>query len=152
MRRKEKEITDRSVLEAIIENASVCRLGMIDDSRPYVVPLCYGYQDKTVFIHSALQGKKIDAIRKNPQVCLQFDVHTEIIKSDRACKWGVKYQSVIAFGCAEILENISDKTTALNIIVRHYSDRCQPFESNRLKDTAIIKIKIENMTGKQSGL
>lgn len=60
MRRKEKEITDKSEIEAVIHNSVVCRIGLVDDNIPYIVPLCFGYRDNTIYVHVSLEGKKIN--------------------------------------------------------------------------------------------
>ena len=49
MRRKDREITDRSKLEKIIKKSRICRLAMVDGNVPYVVPLNFGYCDGTLF-------------------------------------------------------------------------------------------------------
>jgi hypothetical protein len=59
MRRKEKEITDRAELEAVIAEAQVCRLAMCDGAHPYVVPLCFGYEAGTFYVHCAAEGQKL---------------------------------------------------------------------------------------------
>jgi len=150
MRRSEKEITDESAMEAIIHASLVCRLALSDGNQPYIVPLCFGYQDRTLYFHSALEGKKIDILKKNNRTCFEFDVNSEIIKAEKACKWGMKYQSVIGFGKAVLVENIAEKKKALNIIMNHYSDRDFQFTDKAIKKIAVIKIEIEGMTGKHS--
>ncbi|MEA3435974.1 MAG: pyridoxamine 5'-phosphate oxidase family protein [Thermodesulfobacteriota bacterium] len=150
MRRSEKEIMDKSAIEAIINASLVCRLALSDGGQPYIVPLSFGYQDSTLYFHSALEGKKIDIIKMNNRICFEFDVNTEIIEADKACKWGMKYQSVIGFGKAVLLENIEEKQKALNIIMNHYSSRNFQFPDKAIKKIAVIKIEIESMTGKHS--
>ena len=150
MRRSEKEITDQSAIEAIINASLVCRLALSDGDQPYIVPLSFGYQDRTLYFHSALEGKKIDTIKINNRICFEFDLNTKIIEAEKACKLGIKYQSVIGFGKAVFVEDIEEKQKALNIIISHYSDRNFQFPDKAIKKTAIIKIKIESMTGKQS--
>jgi len=39
MRRADKQITDPDELHRILDEALVLHLGMVDDGRPYVVPL-----------------------------------------------------------------------------------------------------------------
>jgi uncharacterized protein len=150
MRRSEKEITDKLAIEKIINASLVCRLALSDGNQPYIVPLCFGYQDRTLYFHSALEGKKIDILKKNNRTCFEFDVNSEIIKAEKACKWGMKYQSVIGFGKAVLVENIAEKKKALNIIMNHYSDRDFQFTDKAIKKIAVIKIEIEGMTGKHS--
>jgi nitroimidazol reductase NimA-like FMN-containing flavoprotein (pyridoxamine 5'-phosphate oxidase superfamily) len=142
MRRSEKEITDKSAIEAIINASLVCRLALSDGDQPYIVPLSFGYQDRTLYFHSALEGKKIDIIKINNRICFEFDVNTEIIEAEKACKWGMKYQSVIGFGRAVLVENIQEKQKALSIIMNHYSDQNFQFPDKVIKKTA--------MTGKHS--
>ncbi len=150
MRRSEKEITDKLAIKKIINASLVCRLALSDGNQPYIVPLCFGYQDRTLYFHSALEGKKIDILKKNNRTCFEFDVNSEIIKAEKACKWGMKYQSVIGFGKAVLVENIAEKKKALNIIMDHYSDRNFQFADKAIGKIAVIKIEIEGMTGKHS--
>jgi len=150
MRRSEKEITDQSAIEAIINASLVCRLALSDGDQPYIVPLSFGYQDKTLYFHSALEGKKIDIIKINNRICFEFDLNTEIIEAEKACKWGIKYQSVIGFGKAVLVHNIEEKQKALSIIMSQYSDRNFQFPDKAIKKTQVIKIEIEKMTGKHS--
>ncbi len=49
MRRKDREIEDRAELESIIGAATVCKLAMSEDDRPYIVPLCFGYKDGNLY-------------------------------------------------------------------------------------------------------
>ena len=150
MRRKEKEITEASAIEAIITKSLVCCLALSDGNSPYIVPLCFGYKDKVLYFHGSLNGKKIDIIRKNQKVCFEFDINTEIVKAEDACHWSMKYRSVIGFGKAVLLEDKEEKRKALNIIMSQYSDRTFQFNDDTLKKTGVIKVEIESMTGKQS--
>ena len=79
MRRKEKEIVQKSEIEAVIHGSVICRIGLSDDNIPYVVPLCFGYQDNMIYIHGALEGKKINILRKNKNVCFEFAIDTDLI-------------------------------------------------------------------------
>ena len=150
MKRKEKEIAEETAIEAIIQKSLVCRLALSDGNFPYIVPLCFGYRDKVLYFHGSLKGKKIDIIRKNQNICFEFDINTEIVKAEDACHWSMKYQSVIGFGKAVLLEGLDEKRKALNIIMSQYSDRTFQFNDATLKGTVVIKVEIESMTGKQS--
>ena len=73
MRRKDKEIQAEADIVAILKKARVCRLGMAEGEMPYVVPLCFGFQDNALYFHCALQGRKNDTLRNNPNVCFEMD-------------------------------------------------------------------------------
>lgn len=151
MRRSEKEMADESVLKAVIQQSLVCRLGLSDGFRPYVVPLCFGYEEGFLYFHAALEGLKIELIRNNSSVCFEFDVNAETVEGQGACDWSMRYQSVIGFGTAVILDDSEEKRRALGIIMRQYSDRPFSFPDNSVACTAVIRVAIESMTGKQSG-
>jgi nitroimidazol reductase NimA-like FMN-containing flavoprotein (pyridoxamine 5'-phosphate oxidase superfamily) len=121
-----------------------------DENRPYIVPLCFGYQNRTLYFHGARKGKKIDMIRKNPYVCFEFDLNSGITKAEKACKWGMGYKSVIGSGKASLLDDPEEKKEALGIIMGQYGDGDFSFPDNIVEKTAIIKIDIEEMTGKRS--
>ncbi len=151
MRRKEKEITEQSEIEAIIRKSIVCRLGLSDGNVPYIIPLSFGYQDGNIYFHSALKGNKIDILRKNQNVCFEFDADVEVKESENPCDWGVKFQSVIGFGKALFIEDMEEKRKALNIIMRQYSEGSFNFSDNRINGVAVIRVDIKSMTGKRSG-
>jgi nitroimidazol reductase NimA-like FMN-containing flavoprotein (pyridoxamine 5'-phosphate oxidase superfamily) len=151
MRRKEKEITDKSAIEAVIRKSLVCRLGLSEGDTPYVVPVCFGYQDGTIYVHGSLKGKKVDMLRKNPNVCFEFDINAKIVEAESACDWSINYQSVIGFGKASLVTDPDEKRKALEVIMRQYSDKAFHFPENKLTVTGLIRIEITSMTGKQTG-
>jgi nitroimidazol reductase NimA-like FMN-containing flavoprotein (pyridoxamine 5'-phosphate oxidase superfamily) len=150
MRRKDKEITDEAVIQSIIHKSPVCRLAISDGDHPYVVPLCFGYKDNALYFHSAREGKKLDIIRKNHNVCFEFDIDHEMMESEKACEWGIRYRSVIGFGKASIIDDLDAKRAALDIIMAHYSEGSHSYPDSALNKTIIIRIDIESLTGKQS--
>jgi len=151
VRKKEKEITAHAAIDSIIQKSIVCRLGLSENNRPYIVPLCFGYRDHTLYFHTAREGKKIEILRKNNQVCFEFDIDQELVTSDQACKFDMKYQSVIGFGRASLVEDPDSKQKALNVIMGHYADQSYTFPDDILRKTGIIKVEIESISGKKAG-
>ena len=151
MRRTDKEITDPAEIESIIQRSVVCRLGMVDENRPYIVPLSFGYKDNTLYFHSANQGKKIDILKLNNAVCFEFDIDCEPVKADNPCEWGMNYKSVIGFGSAYLVDDLEEKRAALDLIMGQYSDGTFDYPKNKIKNILVIRVEIEQMTGKRSG-
>ena len=150
MRRSDREITDKKDIEDIILRSKVCKLAMCEQNMPYIVPLCFGFNNNTLYFHSAPKGKKIEILKKNPNVCFEFEILTQVIKSAKACKWGMKYRSVIGFGKAGFIDDDDLKRQAFDIIMNQYADGSFIYEEALLKSTVIIKVEIHSMTGKQS--
>ncbi len=151
MRRRDKEIEDKKEIESIIRKCDVCRIALSEDNSPYIIPMCFGYGDNCLYFHSAVDGKKIDIIKKNNRVCFEFDIYVGLIKSENPCDWDVKYHSVVGSGRAFFIENPEEKIRALNIITEHYSGTVHEYRKNSVDNVRIIKVEIENITGKKSG-
>jgi len=137
-------------MEDIILRSTVCKLAMCDQDMPYIVPLCFGFKDNTLYFHSAPEGKKIEILKKNPNVCFEFEILTQVIKSSKACKWGMKYRSVIGFGKAGFIAADDLKRNAFDIIMNQYADGPFTYEDALVKSVVIIRVDIHSMTGKQS--
>ena len=150
MRRKEKEITDKNEIDSIIRKSQVCRLGLVDEDVAYIVPLCFGYQGNSLYFHSAREGRKIDILKRNAQVCFEFDGDTRISRGKTACAWGIQFRSVIGYGEASFIEDSKEKRQALDIIMGQYADGAFEYAAKALDKTLIIKVAISSMTGKKS--
>ena len=151
MRRTEKEINDIGAIEEILRKASVCRLGLCESDRPYVVPLCFGYEEDALYVHCASQGKKLEILRKNENVCFEVDIEHELIKGETPCACGMKYRSVVGFGRAVFVQDAESKREALDIIMQNYSEGTFEYSDQAVERTVIIQVEIESMTGKKSG-
>ena len=150
MRRKEKEITDKSEIESIIRKSLVCRLGLADDGSPYIVPLCFGYKDNSLYFHSAKEGRKIEILKRNNDVCFEFDDNLEVQAGKAACDWRMKYRSVIGYGTASFIEDPEEKRKALDVIMAQYADGDFEYSEKLFEEALVIKVDISSMTGKKS--
>lgn len=150
MRKKEREIHDRSDIDSVIERAQVCRLALADGDQPYMVTLNFGYEKDALYFHCALEGRKIDILRRNSKVCVTFDADTEMVTEEKACGWTMRYKSVVGFGRASLIEDHESKKKALAVIMRHYSDKAFTFGDAAVRKTLIIKVDLEQVTGKES--
>ena len=149
MRRKDREIKDKSVIETIIQKADVCRVALCNDGLPYIVPMNFGYKEGCLFLHSAREGKKIDMLKNNNKVCFEIDCGFELVKAEQGCDWGMNYQSVIGFGKAFLVEGFDQKKKGLDVIMEKYSGgRSFEYSERAVNNVIIIKVEIDSMTGK----
>jgi uncharacterized protein len=152
MRRLDKQITDQAVIIEILEKSEICRLGLVENDEAYIVPVNYAYQNDVIYIHSALEGKKMDIIRKNNRVTFEIERHHEIIKATKACGWTTRYRSVMGRGTIIIDDEILSKKKGLDLIMRKYgADFELIYDEKVLERMTILKLKIESIIGKQSG-
>lgn len=151
MRRSDKEITSFELIQKILEEADVCRIALCDGGEPYIVPMNFGYLDKTLYLHSATEGRKIDIIRKNNNICFQTDIRKQIVTAENPCNWGMKYLSVTGWGKAQLIDDSLGKREALSIIMSKYSAKSFEYSPEALDSVLVIKLEIQEITGKKSG-
>jgi len=150
MRKKEKEITDIEEIEKIIRKAMVCRISLVDNDEPYIVPVCFGYERDALYFHGASEGRKVELIKKNNKICFEIDTDVEVVKGKKPCSWTMKYRSVIGVGRACILEKDEEKSHGLRVIVRQYTEGDFSFPK-KLDSVLVVRVDIESITGKKSG-
>lgn len=122
---------------------------------PYVVPVHFALFEGNVYIHGSKSGKKLDNIKsnKNPiNISLSAcEMNGFKYKSEEnPCRISTMYKSVVIDGKAEIVEDLDEKKSALQAIVKKltpsYEGKEMPLEA--IKATTIIRIKPSEITSK----
>ncbi|UCF89411.1 MAG: pyridoxamine 5'-phosphate oxidase family protein [bacterium] len=150
MRRSEKQIKDIEEIEGILRSAQLCHLSLVDDGKPYVVPMNFGYAEGALYFHSAPEGRKIDIIRKNPEVCFNIIGRYDLVTGESACSWTAQFDSVTGTGKAEILIDRAGKEKGLAVLMGQYSREKYDFSVEDLDGVVVIKVQIESLSGKRS--
>lgn len=153
MRRKDREVKDIKDIESIITNSDVCRIALTDNNTPYIVTMNFGYSGgdhKCLYFHCATEGRKLDMIKKNNSVCFEMDTDHEIYKGETGCDWGMSFSSIVGFGKISIVEDRDSRIKGLNLIMAHYSSQnVFSFDEKIMEKTIILRLDIEEMTGKR---
>jgi nitroimidazol reductase NimA-like FMN-containing flavoprotein (pyridoxamine 5'-phosphate oxidase superfamily) len=150
MRYKDLEI-DRKRIARILNDCTVLRLGLNDDPYPYIVPLNYVYDSGFIYFHSAMEGRKIELLKRNKHICFEVDKEIGIRKSVKPCDWGAQYESVFGTGMAELIMDNDEKRKILGKLMRKYSGSSQwTFSPEVVEKTALVRIIIDTISGKAS--
>lgn len=150
MRRKDKEMTDRNEILKTLKSAEICRIGLSRDNVPYVVPMYFASDGEYLYLHSASEGMKLDIMKENPQVCFEVETGVKLISAENACDWEADFKTVIGWGTAEILTDPNERIDGLKKIILKYAGENQPMKEQSVPKTAVIRIKIGEITGKHS--
>ena len=140
---KHRIISKREDIDEIIKRCEFCNLSMVDENNsPYVIPMNFGYNQGIVYLHSSRQGKKINILQKNNQVCLSFSTDHELRwQSEQvACSYSMKYRSVLLQGHVEFIDEFDNKVEALKIIMNHYTERKFAFNKPAVSEVAVYKV------------
>lgn len=167
MRRKDRQIISKDELFSLAKSCKFASVGLIDKNdeniiRPYVVPLSFGikWEQKSelpsFYFHSAKNGRKIQLLKKNSHACITLvksanikPVDNKVPNSD-VCTASMYYESIIADGQFQIIQNEKEKKEALSIILDHYGQPTSPMNSDLLSQTCVFKLTAENISGKKN--
>lgn len=153
MRRKDRQIKEKSEIESIISRCDVCRIAFADNNMPYIVTMNFGYcsgKKSYFYFHCAPEGRKIEMIRRNNHVCFEMDTDHILSKAEKDCDWGMKFSSVVGYGKISIINEKEERKRGLDCIMSHYSDHKEfSYDERVMSRTAILRLDIEEMTGKQ---
>ncbi len=145
--------TDHKNAKQVIDKCEACYIGMIDQNNmPYVLPFNFGYENETIYLHSAPFGKKLDILKNNPLVCVNFSTdHLLFHRHEQvACSYGMRYRSVLAFGKVEFVEDFDEKLKIMNIIMRKYTGKDFEYNAPAINNVAIYKVNIDKIETKIS--
>lgn len=150
---KNRKVTLKEELERIILKCDVCNLSMVDGNLPYVIPMNFGYADDKIYFHSSKEGRKIDILRRNTNVCISFSTDHQLrYQSENvACSYSMKYRSVLAKGNVSFIDSMEEKEEALSIIMKNYSDLDFAFNMPAVRDVAVFVVNIETLEGRAYG-
>lgn len=157
MTKRELQITDEAQIRKILDTAKVLNLGLAVDNEPYVVPMNYGYAmdgegKLTVYLHSALKGKKLDMIRQNPRVFFELDCDLTPFEGKLPCQYGLSYSSVMGRGTATIVEDVEEKQKALTLLMKTQTEKDFSFNERLVSIVAVIRIDVTEYTAKHRPL
>ena len=121
-----------------------------DGGYPYTVPLSYVYADGAIIFHSAVQGHKVDAIKRDSRCSFCVIEQDEI----RPAEFTTYFRSVIVFGRIHILEDADEKVQALRLLGRRYSPDDEPGLQHEIDKSMhhvlLLRLDIEHLSGKEA--
>ena len=154
--KRERQVTDPEQIIRILDTAKVLNLGLSVNDEPYVVPMNYGYRMEdgklTLYLHSAVKGKKLDMIRANPKVFFSMDCDRMPFEGDKPCQYGLVYSSVMGRGTARILEDTEEKIRAMTLLMKTQTGKDFDFTDRLVSIVSVIRIDVAEYTAKHRPL
>lgn len=155
MRRKDCEIKDEKMILDIIQKCDAVRIGMVDeDGYAYIVPVNFGMDFQNgkccLIFHSAISGKKVQLLKENGKVSFEMDTAHELHKSEKMPEITYHYECVMGKGYVRFIEKPEEKERALNILMRHYTNKDDwAFPDALLKGVNVLCLEIECWSAKK---
>ncbi len=132
----------------VFDKAPYITLSMIrSDGTPYAVPLNMVRKDESTFyFHCAFEGEKIECMKHNPIVSLSAVSRCTPKYEEEKNNFTEYYNSAMALGTAEQVENAAEKIEALRLICKRflpkYMEHFEEAIARSLDRTNVIRITL----------
>ena len=148
MRRFKQELPVEECRE-ILTHAYRGTLSVLGDGGyPYALPINFLYADGHLWFHCALEGHKMDAVKRCDKAC--FTVIDEPVKEEN--DWWYHVRSVICFGRIRVVSEEAERLVRLRQLGAKYFPEGYDIDADLVKNgprAAILDFEIEHMSGKQ---
>ncbi|MCI7145198.1 MAG: pyridoxamine 5'-phosphate oxidase family protein [Clostridiales bacterium] len=153
MRQQNREIKDFNEIVEVMKKCDVCRLALNDEGYPYIIPLNFGMDASdgkiTLYFHSALEGYKVDLIKKDPRASFEMDCNHLLQYFEDKGYCTMAYESVIGRGMIRILGENDKKAALQKLMAQYHSDEGAYFNPAAIDRTLVYALEVQSITGKR---
>ncbi len=152
-RKRERGSYDRALIDAILDEALIAHLGIVDeDGQPFVIPTLHARCGDVVYCHGSNASRTLRAMEAGAPACLTVSLIDGLVLARSAMHHSANYRSAMLLGRARLVQEREEKRAALRAIVEHivpgrWSDVRAPTE-NEMKATAVLALAIEEASAK----
>lgn len=151
---REKAHYDRETVHAILDAGLVAHVALVQDGEPVVVPMIYGRDGDTLYLHGARKARVIRLLEQSGKACINVTLVDGLVFARSTFNSSMNYRSVTVFGPAQLVDDMDAKKRALRTI----SDAVMPGRraelrlstERELKMTGVIAVDIESASAKIS--
>jgi len=151
MRRSDRALSREEAIR-ILEQGEFGNLALAWANEPYTIPVNYLYFDGKIYFHSAKEGKKLQWLKRNPQVCFSVSHMLQLKKGDIACGYGAFFESVIVMGNCTLMQQHPQKENLLMQLVKKHDPAVElpPIDAAAADKVSLLEITITSISGKAS--
>jgi nitroimidazol reductase NimA-like FMN-containing flavoprotein (pyridoxamine 5'-phosphate oxidase superfamily) len=150
-RHPERGAYDRSIIDAILDEAYFCHLGYVMDGEPRIIPTIHVRIGDTVYLHGSTASRPLKAIDGAP-VTVAVTLLDGLVLARSVFNHSMNYRSVIVYGTGRLVTGPDEKWRAQLAMVEHVvpgrtGDARLPSDTE-LKQTAIVAVEIDEASAK----
>lgn len=150
LRRKKQALSEAECLAILERNSSGVLAVAGDEGWPYAVPLNYALAEGRIFLHSAKEGHKLDAIRRCDRVSFCV-VDQDLIVPEEVTSY---FRSVIIFAHARILTTDQERLLALTCLAEKFAPDLPEIRRRSIEGSwnrvVLIELAPEHISGKEA--
>jgi nitroimidazol reductase NimA-like FMN-containing flavoprotein (pyridoxamine 5'-phosphate oxidase superfamily) len=117
-RLRERQVTDREALHALLDEALVAHVGIVRDGRPVVLPLACARDGDHLLLHGSTGGGLLAAAAAGAEVAATVTELDGVVYARSVFDSSMNYRSAMVRGVPEVLEGAA-KLAGLRTITEH---------------------------------
>jgi uncharacterized protein len=117
-RNKDRGMTDRADLHAVLDVGLICHLGVVADGVPVVLPTAYGRDGDTLYLHGSSANGAF-AAADGRRVCVTVTHMDGLVCARSVFHHSVNYRSAVVFGTATIVRDETERLHGLEVVTEH---------------------------------
>jgi nitroimidazol reductase NimA-like FMN-containing flavoprotein (pyridoxamine 5'-phosphate oxidase superfamily) len=145
-RHPERGVYDRAALEAILDEALIAHVGMVDDGAPFIIPTMYVRDGEHLYLHGSRAARWIRLAVDGAELCVAVTLLDGLVLARSAFHHSMNYRSVIMYGQATLVEDREEQLHAsarlVDHVVRERSRETRAPHQKELDATAILSMNI----------
>ena len=143
---------DRDTVNAIIDEAMICHVGIVDeDGRPVVIPTFHGRDGDDLLIHGSAASRLLRTAR-NSEISVAITLIDSLVVARSAFHHSANYRSVVLFGVPKQIADDGEAYRALDVLVEALipgrSGEVRPHTRNEIKATSVLRLPITEASAK----
>lgn len=140
------------VVHSILDAGIVAHVGFSRDSQPFVIPMLYGRNGDTLYLHGSAASRMLSSLATGLPACVAVTLLDGFVLARSAFHHSMNYRSVVAFGTARSVLGGARKVQALHAISEHvltgrWNDVRGPTRAE-LEMTSVVEFSIEEASAK----
>jgi len=151
---REKADYDRDTVHKILDSALLASVAFVQDGQPVVVPMLYGREGETVFLHGARKARIIRLLESTCTACMNVTHVDALVYARSAFNSSMNYRSATVFGTPRLVADADEKLHALRVISECTMpgrwDEVRDSHDKEIKMTGVIAMDIESASAKIS--
>ena len=151
---REKADYDRDTVHKILDSALLASVAFVQDGQPVVVPMLYGREGETVFLHGARKARIIRLLESTDTACMNVTHVDALVYARSAFNSSMNYRSATVFGAPRLVDEADEKLHALRVITECTMpgrwDEVRDSHDKEIKMTGVIAIDIDSASAKIS--
>jgi nitroimidazol reductase NimA-like FMN-containing flavoprotein (pyridoxamine 5'-phosphate oxidase superfamily) len=151
---REKGLYDKATVHRILDEGLVAHVAFVQDGSPVVVPMIYGREGETVYLHGARKARVIRMLEGTEQACLNVTLLDGLVVARSTFNSSMNYRSVTVFGRPRLLQDTEEKLHGMKVISEHTMPgrwaEARDSHEREIKMAGVITMEIDSASAKVS--